>query len=441
MSRHLLLFFCILISQTLSIPLKSSYHTVDPVANALQYDAFFKKFMPQPITTQERQQLVQLTQTVANKNRARSERSLVPVIIIPSLIGNIMEARLDDAEYVHWYCYDNSDWYTIFLNNWQFCFSENFQLKFENGSYISSRRGVTTRPPHWGSTQSCDFLDEAKTLPVWSDINNILRNASYVDGVNLRAAPYDWRFGPEGLNEWYEATRRLFEESYEKNSAPAAAVSLSMGGPYFVQFLQTVSQEWKDKYVRSFTSLSGAFGGSSFAISALALPPDNGQYGSLSAIVQNLARTWGSIPYLLPSTDVFRDKVFVSVGKVNYTIEDFPRLFNDSGVPASVTDAWKRVRSLQNLSKKPPGVKTNCVYGYGLDTQASFDRVDFKSTATPSTEDGDTTCLREALESCQDWKTKQKEPVILYPIFNMTHGGAVTNVDAIKIFLSEIELL
>ncbi len=39
--------------------------------------------------------------------------------------------------------------------------------------------------------------------------------------------------------------------------------NLISGSNYFTYFLNTfVNQEWKDKYIHSFTSLSGAFGGS-----------------------------------------------------------------------------------------------------------------------------------------------------------------------------------
>jgi len=42
-----------------------------------------------------------------------------------------------------------------------------------------------------------------------------------------------------------------------------------MGGPYFLGFLNQQSQAWKDRFIHSYTSLDGAFGGSSSALSTL----------------------------------------------------------------------------------------------------------------------------------------------------------------------------
>lgn len=64
-----------------------------------------------------------------------------------------------------------------------------------------------------------------------------------------------------------------------------------MGSPYFVLFLEKMTQAWKDRYVHSFTSLSGAFGGSSFALSTLVLPQN--QYGAVSSLLEDITATFG----------------------------------------------------------------------------------------------------------------------------------------------------
>jgi hypothetical protein len=71
----------------------------------------------------------------------------------------------------------------------------------------------------------------------------------------------------------------LIEDTYLLNDkTPVALVSLSLGavlpceysplsgGPYTILFLNGMTQEWKDTYIHSFTSFSGAFGGSTEAL-------------------------------------------------------------------------------------------------------------------------------------------------------------------------------
>ena len=54
----------------------------------------------------------------------------------------------------------------------------------------------------------------------------------------------------------------LVEESYLLNGNKSAVlVGHSMGGPMAMYFLQNMSQEWKDKYVQSLITLSGAYAG------------------------------------------------------------------------------------------------------------------------------------------------------------------------------------
>ena len=70
-------------------------------------------------------------------------------------------------------------------------------------------------------------------------------------GKNIRAAPFDWRRGPlEFIKYDFPRLKQLVEETYTaNNNSPIAFVSLSMGGPYFLSFLNNfVSQEWKVPY-------------------------------------------------------------------------------------------------------------------------------------------------------------------------------------------------
>lgn len=66
--------------------------------------------------------------------------------------------------------------------------------------------------------------------------------------------------------------KALVEETYEMNDkSPVALLAHSMGGPMSLYFLHQQTQAWKDKYIRSLITLSGAWGGSAKAIKVYAV--------------------------------------------------------------------------------------------------------------------------------------------------------------------------
>ena len=55
----------------------------------------------------------------------------------------------------------------------------------------------------------------------------------------------------------------------QNNGAPVALVVHSMGGPMSLYFLnEVVTQDWKDKYIKVYIPLSGAFAGASEPVEA-----------------------------------------------------------------------------------------------------------------------------------------------------------------------------
>jgi lysophospholipase-3 len=160
---------------------------------------------------------------------------------------------------------------------------------------------VDIRYVDYGGVDGVAYLDDDHSVGIWNSTIYLLEALGWEVGKNLRGAPYDWRFGPEtfAAQDW-PRLRALFEETYALNNnskgktahthdrtrvtahtaltahtphtpekRAVAAVSLSMGGPYFLAFLNQQTQAWKDKYLHSFVSFDGAFGGSPSATSAL----------------------------------------------------------------------------------------------------------------------------------------------------------------------------
>ena len=72
-----------------------------------------------------------------------------------------------------------------------------------------------------------------------------------------RAAPYDFRFGPQSQQQYFNQLKELIEDTYQRSgSLRVSLVTHSMGGLFGLYFLQTQSQEWRQKYVQSFIPLN-----------------------------------------------------------------------------------------------------------------------------------------------------------------------------------------
>lgn len=246
--------------------------------------------------------------------------------------------------------------------------------------------------PDYGGVTGVDYLDSGHKYGIWNDTIAILQALGYEVGKNLRAAPFDWRRGPsEYMRSDFPRLKRLIEQTYEaNNNTPIAFVSLSMGSTYLLAFFnKAVTQEWKDKYVHSFTSWSGAFGGS---IQALVASVDYNYFSSLSPVLvlfgtflRNMMNSFHSLMWMYPIEQYSASNVTVTSGLYG-TFKPFnwTKLLSVAGF-----DNAARALSLMeraNLTTfQAPGVKTYCVYGYGVKTAAQFHyKTDFTSAATVS---------------------------------------------------------
>lgn len=241
-------------------------------------------FAPQPRPTTPAHALDALAQTfVAAKGKRQSGgqpgSGVRPVVLIASMIGSRLQAQLDGYRSSHWYCWTEwREWFTIWFNFEDLvtpfinCWYEQMALHLDPRTGRSfSTPGVNIRYIDYGGVDGVTYLDDWHEIPMWNETVYLFEALGWEVGKSLRAAPYDWRFGPEtwAAEDW-PRLRRLIEETYAlNNNTPVAAVSLSMGGPYFLGFLNQQTQGWKDKFLHSFISLDGAFGGSPSAASVL----------------------------------------------------------------------------------------------------------------------------------------------------------------------------
>jgi lysophospholipase-3 len=146
------------------------------------------------------------------------------------------------------------------------CFVDNIVLTYDNATKKTfNQDGVDVVIRGFGATETVEFLDDRKFsvtgyFGVLADV--LVKRLNYTRGVNIRGAPYDWRKSPNEYDVFYKNLTRLVEETFElNNQTKVMLVAHSMGNLVTLYWLNNfVNQEWKDKYIKNFVSLSAPWG-------------------------------------------------------------------------------------------------------------------------------------------------------------------------------------
>ncbi len=340
--------------------------------------------------------------------------------IFDLVAGNQLDATLTQAKEPHWWCASTAAkfriWFDVLdflpwpLNFAQSCLWANLGLRFDAAGYHSPVGVEITVPPGLNAT-AC--LDGASCqVPVWKGvIDKLVANYSYVAGVDIVTANYDWRLGPEAMNSTFAATAAIIESTVRRTGQRVAVASLSLGSPHAALFLASKSAAWRNKFVHRFISLSGAFGGSLWATMSQ-ISPNVTLYANTSVLPTDLHAAivgWGSLAWMTPNMDMLGDTVQVVTPTRNYTTSQFAQLFTDAGVPNGAllinTTTAPPFRAFLSPQLSLLGLNITCVFGTNrpspsmLHYGASFD-----SPSKVSVAPGDGTLVDAALSApCVAW--------------------------------------
>jgi len=370
-----------------------------------------------------------------------------PIILVPGDGGSQIEARIDRSESLHFWCYDHTDWYDLWLNIEQMippaisCWEENIRLRYDPVSRTTDNmQGVQTRIPGFGHTHSVEYLDKSgRSVGIYfADIvKHLTQQAGYVRGKNIRGAPYDFRKAGNEHDEYFQKMKLLIEETYMMNkNVPVILLGHSMGSIMTLQFLTGQTQEWKDKYIRSFISLAGVWGGTVDAVKVFAVG-DNLKSRFLSEKSLLWQRSCPSLAWLMPSKDFWSEnEALVQTDAKNFTRVDLEHFYN------SVSDEYgpsmnSMVKDTENLlSGLPsPNVEVHCIHGSLVDT---IEKLVYAPGAFPSSDpdyvygDGDGTVNIRSLKGCLTWRKKQKQPVFYKQFEKLDHLGMLRERDLIE---------
>jgi len=198
---------------------------------------------------------------------AASSSRYSPIILIPGDGGNQLEARQnpsagecigDEGCRLSESCRTTSgdsigDWFRLWLDVWQLrssqlgCWADTIRLVYDRDTRQSHNvAGVETRVQGWGNTDSVEYLDPSWSAWVIGDVGNYMSDLvkyfvklGYVRGETIRAAPYDFRFGPQSQQQYFNQLRELIEDTYQRSgSLRVSLVTHSMGGLFGLYFFR-----------------------------------------------------------------------------------------------------------------------------------------------------------------------------------------------------------
>jgi lysophospholipase-3 len=300
----------------------------------------------------------------------------------------------------------------------------------------SDKQGVTVSVPGFGDTRtveclctSNDFCEKNTSVQYFNKFVDYFVAKGYQRGVDIRAAPYDWRLAADSLERrgYFDRLRNLTEEMYGDSGEPVAMVAHSMGGPMSLYFFnQVVNTGWKEKYIRAYIPLSGAFAGASGAlvnVASDALPS--------GFVTLGLQRSFEGMYWLMPRPDTYNGVNLIETPSGKYTASDYETIFTKL---AKYPLGWTKYKPTASISTdfSFPGVPTYCFVGSDVPTPLmyKFKSDDLSEQPIVVNGEGDGTVNKVSLDVCLRWSSSS---IFHYrPFSGVTHGQMVRNESVLE---------
>lgn len=305
-------------------------------------------------------------------------KKLPPIIIVPGLGASPLFARWnkstsatvqtsDESENFQqsdaWSCKQVQDsWVQIWPPDVDglasYCWANNTKVVPSQGKIINAS-GVNTAIQEFGSINFAnnDYM---------SILIETLEASGYQEGENLFAACYDFRKigDPVEIDSWCLSLTKLIEQNCAMQENPAIIIGHDLGAVVANYFLVGAMQEWKDKFINKFISVSGTFGGCPKALRAV-LSGVSAPHNFNSAI-----KTCSGLSLMLPNPKIYGNNPLIHFNQITYTSKDIPKLLES--VSSEAAQIMKISEKVRDFSMNAPGVEVHILAGSDIDTESSY---------------------------------------------------------------------
>ncbi len=334
----------------------------------------------------------------------------------------------------------------------QYCWEDNIRVEYnpKNNTVVNSE-GVTTVVKDFGSTT----FQPNSYLNTWLSAVKVM---GYREGDNLFGAAYDFRkiCSVDELEQYVNSLKQLIERSVRLNGKPVILVGHSLGSNLANFFLVNQSKEWKDTYINSFASFSGAFGGCPKALRTVLSGVDVTNKME-KELLRNVTRNFTGLQWMLPVPGLYNDIPLVHLNNISYPANRIPELL--SMVSKEASDIYTNVvLPIQMASLRAPEVPVYTFSGTNLMTESSYkytnsltdnpaknhpyyqmNQAFANNYDYPEEFNGDGTVPHFALQYPLSWTSQQREPIV-YRFYNRAEHKDILNIEQpVKDFISIIK--
>ncbi|CAH8629370.1 unnamed protein product [Schistosoma guineensis] len=337
-----------------------------------------------------------------------------PIILIPGLGGSQAYCKPKDvgssfAPFNLWI-----NFFHMLLPNKVFDYFRLQHDPYTYESHDSNECDVTF--PGWGDTWSVEYLSQHISFEYFGSlVSELMKDKFYVRNFTMRGAPYDFRKSPDDNKQFVMKFKHLVEETYTNGlDRPVVLLGHSLGSLYTLYFLKNQTKHWKQKYIKSFLSVSAPLGGTVNALMSVTSGENLGVFIQNPLLYRDVIRTMTSVIAVLPNPKLWsKDEILIVTPFKNYTVHDYPEYFSDSNYLTGYKLFTRYLSAFDPLEAPEHVPEVYCIYGSGL---LSVEQVIYKSpslfiSAFPNQSpriiygDGDGTVNLRSLKVCTKWPT------------------------------------